>query len=352
MEFLDLKKEYGNMKSEIRDAVFNVLDNGIFIGGKEVDSFESEIANYCGTEHAISVNSGTDALLLSLEAIGVKGKEVITTPFTFIATAGAIIRAGGIPVFVDINENDFNINPDMIESKITSKTKVILPVHLFGKPCQMEKIIKLAKKHNIGVVEDAAQAFGAVNYDNKKIGSVGHVGCFSFYPTKNLGGMGDGGMIITNFDDLDYKIRILKNHGSSLEARYDNLVIGTNSRLDAIQATILRVKLKYLDKQIKERKENAKYYSKALNQEYFNDSTYNQYTIRIKNRDKFEVDFPYQIYYPKPLHLLKALEYLGYKEGDFPIAEKASKEVVSIPLLVSKEDQDYIINKIKKYVND
>ena len=350
MEFVDFKKEYGNMKSEISKAVQGVLNSGSFIGGEEVDKFENEVANYCETKHAISVNSGTDALFLSLEAIDVRGKEVITTPFTFIATVGTILRAGGIPVFVDINEDDFNINSDRIEAKITSRTKVILPVHLFGKPCRMGKIMRLAKQYDLMVVEDAAQAFGAINYDSKKIGSVGHVGCFSFYPTKNLGGMGDGGIIVTDSNDLNSKIRMLKNHGISPGSRYDSVMIGTNSRLDAIQAAILRVKLRYLDEQIKERKENAEYYSVALNQKYFEDSTYNQYTIRIKDRNKFDLDFLHQIYYPKPLHLSKALEYLGHREGDFPIAERASEEVVSIPLLVSKEDQDYIINKIKKYV--
>ena len=350
MEFIDFKREYANMKPEIEKAVSEVLSSGMFIGGSEVEAFEKDIANYCETKHAISVNSGTDALLLALEAIDVKGKEVITTPFTFVATVGAIIRAGGTPVFVDINKDDFNMNSDRIEAKITSKTKVILPVHLFGNPCHMGKIMRLAKQYDLFVVEDAAQAFGAINYDNRKIGSVGHVGCFSFYPTKNLGGMGDGGAVVTDSDDINEKIRMLKNHGSSPKHKYESLMVGTNSRLDAIQAVILRIKLRYLDARLKERKDNAEYYSAALNQKYFEDSTYNQYTLRIKNRDKLDLDFPHQIYYPKPLHLMKAFEYLQYKEGDFPVAEEASKEVVSIPLLVSRENQIYIINKIKKYV--
>jgi len=349
MEFYNLTKEYNEIKDEINQAIQNVLNSGQFIGGKEVEYLEKEIANYCGVKYAISVNSGTDALLLSLEAIDIKGKEVITTPFTFIATVGAIIRAGGIPVFVDINEDNFNIDVSKIKKVITQNTKAILPVHLFGNICQMKKIIRLAKDYGLVVIEDAAQAFGS-DYDKKKIGSFGHLTCFSFYPTKNLGGYGDGGMIVTNNKEFAYKIKLLKNHGSLPQSKYNSIIIGTNSRLDAIQASILRVKLKYVDKQIETRRKNAKYYSEKLNQPYFKNSSYNQYTIRIKNRNKVKLNFPYQIYYPKPLHLLKALEYLGYEKGNFPIAEKVAKEVISLPLLVSKEEQDYVIKQLKNYI--
>lgn len=349
MKFLDLTKEYNEIKDKINQAIQNVLNSGQYIDGNEVENFEKEIANYCGVKYAISVNSGTDALLLALESIDIKGKEVITTPFTFIATAGAIIRAGGIPVFVDINENDFNIDANKIKNAITKNTKVILPVNLFGNPCNVNKIMKLAKDYGLVMIEDSAQSFGN-NYGKKKGGLFGHISCFSFYPTKNLGGYGDGGMIITNNKEFAYKIKLLKNHGSLPQSKYNSIIIGTNSRLDEIQAAILRIKLKYVDRQIKIRRENAKYYSDALNQPYFKNSSYNQYTIRIKNRDKIKVDFPYQIYYPKPLHLLKSLEYLGYEKGDFPVAEKASEEVISLPLLVSKQEQDYVIRQIQNYI--
>jgi len=347
MEYLNLKSEYNDIKIEMDEAIHKVLDSGCFVGGEEVDKFEKEVATYCKTKYAISLSSGTDALFLSLIAIDVRGKEVITTPFTFVATAGAIVRAGGIPVFVDINENDFNIDTDKIEEKITQNTKAILPVHLFGKPCNMSKIMRLAKKYSIYVVEDAAQAFGSKNYDGKKIGSVGTIGAFSFYPTKNLACYGDGGMVVTNNKDLADKILLLKNHGSSPKSRYNSITVGTNSRLDSIQAAILRIKLKHLKKQIDRRRENAKYYSVYLNQLFFAKSSYNQYTIRIKNRKKLRVNFPYQIYYPKPIYLMKAFEYLGYEKGDFPVTEKASEEVISLPLLITREKQDYVVRQLR-----
>jgi dTDP-4-amino-4,6-dideoxygalactose transaminase len=338
MEFINLKKEYEFLENQIDDAVLNVLASGNYIGGKEVELFEKELAEYHNIKYAISCANGTDALFLSLKALGIgEGDEVITTPFTFIATAGAIVNVGAKPVFVDINYDDFNINIDLIEEKITSRTKAIIPVHLFGKQVEMNKLMELAKKHSIYIVEDAAQSFG-LQYQ-------GTCSCLSFYPTKNLAGMGDGGAILTNNKELNDKIRMLKNHG--IGETYVSEVIGINSRLDSIQAAILRVRLKYLDKSLKIRKENAKYYCEQLGIEFFEDSTYNQFTVRIQNREYQYFDFPTKIYYPVPLHLQPAFKYLGYKEGDFPESEKSSKEVISLPLLISREEQDEVIKKIK-----
>lgn len=338
MQFIDLKKEYENLENQIDDAVFNVLCSGNYIGGQEVELFEKELAEYHNVKYAIGVNSGTDALFLSLKALGIgEGDEVITTPFTFIATAGSIVNVGARPVFVDINPEDFNINVNLIEEKITFKTKAIIPVHLFGKQVEMNKIIELAKKYSLYVIDDAAQSFG-IQYQ-------GVCSCLSFYPTKNLAGMGDGGAILTNDKELNDRIRMLKNHG--IGETYVSEVVGINSRLDSIQAAILRIRLRYLDKNLKIRKENAKYYCEQLGIRFFEDSTYNQFTLRIQNRDFTYFDFPTKIYYPVPLHLHPAFKYLGYKEGDFPESEKASKEVISLPLLISREEQDEVIKKIK-----
>jgi len=348
MEFLNLKEEYSDLKEEIDASVSRVLESGCFIGGEEVEKLENELSVYLGVKYVVTVNSGTDALILALKSIDVRDYEVITTPFTFMATANAIVLAGGKPVFADINENDFNINVDKIKEKITDKTKVILPVHLFGNPCNMEEINKLSDK-NLKIVEDCAQAFGTKALDKKVENKVDNVKCFSFYPTKNLGCYGDGGAIATNSDELYNKIKLLKNHGASDKDRYNSQIIGTNSRLDSIQASILRIKLKYVDRLIEKRRENAKYYCDNLKQEFFPESTYNQYTIRIKDRDKLKVDFPYQIYYPKPLHLMKAFG-LEYKNGNFPVSEKASKEVISLPLLINRKQQDYVIRQIQNYI--
>ena len=246
MKFLDLKAQYNSIKEEVNGAIQKVLDSGVFIGGEEVEKLEKNIAEFCETKYAISVNSGTDALFLSLKALGIgKGDEVITTSFSFISTAEVIISLGAKPVFVDINPKTFNINVDKIEEKITEKTKAILPVHLFGQSVEMDRIKELAERYGLKIVEDAAQAIGA-KYKDKMIGSLGDAGCFSFYPTKNLGAYGDGGIITTNNEEVYSKIKLLKSHGSSKENKYLNLVSGFNSRLDSIQAAILNVKFKYL----------------------------------------------------------------------------------------------------------
>jgi len=365
MNFLDLSAQYRSIKGEIDEAIKRVLEGTVFIGGKEVEEFEKEVAQFCGVKYAIGLNSGTDALFLSLKAIGVgPGDEVITTPFTFIATAGVVANCGAKPVFVDIDPRTFNIDSSKIEGAITGKTKAILPVHLFGQMADMDEIMAIAKKHNLFVIEDAAQAIGA-EYKGKKAGTIGDLGCFSFFPSKNLGAYGDGGMVVTNSDELAEEIRLLKNHGSSPKEKYLNLIIGTNSRLDALQAAILRVKLKYLSKWSKERAEKASYYNGEL-KGIGNIMTpvtvsgrthiFHQYTIRTKSRDELqkylkEKEIPTMIYYPLPLHLQPAFKNLGLKLGDFPESEKVSKEVLSLPIYPELEEsiQNMIINGIKQF---
>lgn len=346
IDSLGIKRQYKLIKKEIDSSIKRVLDSGVFIGGEEVLKFEKELAKFLKVKYAVSVNSGTDALFLSLKALGIKeGDEIITTPFTFIATAEVIANLGARPVFADISET-FNINPKEIEEKITKKTKAIIPVHLFGKMADMKEIMKIARKHNLYVIEDSAQAIGA-----GKI--TGDLACFSFFPSKNLGGFGDGGAIATNNKSLAEKLKLLKSHGSSLNEKYLNLIPGFNSRLDAMQAAVLRVKLRHLLKWNKIRIEKARYYSNKLD---FKNNVFNQYTIRAKDRDKLKKylekkGIPANTYYPLPLHLQPAFKYLGYKKGDFPASEKASKEVLSLPVYpeLKKAEQDYIIKCIKDF---
>lgn len=361
--FLDLKRQYSAIKKEIDEAVFSVLSNTQFILGPEVKSFEEKVAAYCGTKFAIGVASGTDALLLSLRACGVKlGDEVITASFSFFATAGVISRLGAVPVFVDINPETYNINPDQIEKKITPKTKAIMPVHLFGQCADMDPITDIAKKHNLKIVEDAAQAIGA-EYKGEKAGAIGDFGCFSFFPSKNLGGVGDGGMVVTNNPDMAEMVRILRVHGS--KPKYYHSVVGYNSRLDTIQAAILSVKLRYLDDWTKKRREHAEVYNSAFKdldiitpkEESFNYHIYNQYTIAVKNRDELrnylkEKQVGHDTYYPVPLHLQECYKFLGYKKGDLPVSERKAGEVVSIPIYpeLAKEEQEYVISTIKEFV--
>ena len=273
IKFLDLTAQYKSIKKEIDVAIKGVLNSGQFIGGEEVENFEKEIAKFCGVKYAISVNSGTDALFLSLKALGIgPGDEVITTPFTFIATAGVIANCGANSVFIDIEPKTFNIDPRKIEEYLKSniqypksktKIKAILPVHLYGQMADMSEIMRIAKKYKLFVIEDAAQAIGA-EYKGKKAGAIGDLGCLSFFPSKNLGAYGDGGMVVTNNKKLSEKIRMMRNHGSSPKEKYLNLVLGTNSRLDSLQAAILRIKLKYLPKWSRERANKAFYYNNGL----------------------------------------------------------------------------------------
>jgi len=365
IKFLDLSSQYKSIKKEIDKAIKRVLESNQFIGGDEVKEFEKEIAKFCSTKYALSVNSGTDALFLSLKALGIGLRdEVITTPFTFISTAEVIANCGAKPVFVDIDPKTFNINPLKIEEKINKKTKAIIPVHLFGQMADMTRIMRIARKYGLYVIEDAAQAIGA-EYKNKKAGTFSDLGCFSFFPSKNLGGYGDGGMVVSNNEELAEKIRLLKNHGSSPKEKYLNLILGTNSRLDTIQAAILRVKLKHLEEWSKARAKKAGLYTNQLGKlkELITPSIasgrthiFHQYTIRVNEqvRDKLNKylssqGIPTMIYYPVPLHLQPAFKYLGYKKGDFPEAEKASEEVISLPIYpeLNKNDQNFIIKKIR-----
>lgn len=361
--FLDLKRQYGAIKKEMDEAVFSVLSNTQFILGPEVKSLEEKIASYCRTKFAIGVASGTDALLLSLRACGVKmGDEVITSGFSFFASAGVISRLGANPIFVDIDPETYNINPDQIEKKITPKTKAIMPVHLFGQCADMDPIMEVARKHNLKIVEDAAQAIGA-EYKGRKAGAIGDFGCFSFFPSKNLGGAGDGGMVVTDDPEMAEMVKILRVHGS--KPKYYHSTIGYNSRLDTLQAAILSVKLKYLDDWTKKRREHAEVYNSAFTdldmitpkEESFNYHIYNQYTIAVKNRDELrnylkEKQIGHDTYYPVPLHLQECYRFLGYKKGDLPVSEKKAEEVVSIPIYpeLTEEEQDYVISTIKEFV--
>lgn len=358
IEFLNLKRQNDSVKKGIDFAIKRIFDRANFIGGDEVKELENEIAKFCKVKYAISVNSGTDALFLSLKALGIKtSEEVITTPFTFIATAEVIANLGAKPVFVDIKEDTFNINPELIEKAITSKTKAIIPVHLFGRPTEMKKIMEIAKKYHLYVIEDAAQAFGA------GIGKMGDCRCFSFFPSKNLGGIGDGGMVVTNNKKLANKIRLLKNHGSLPKDKYKNLILGTNSRLDTVQAAVLKIKLKYLNIWNKKRKNIAQNYIKNLKNvkkiilpKISEGHIFNQFTIETGSRDELKnylekKGVETKIYYPLALHLQPALKYLGYKKGDFPISEKKTKEVLSLPIYPELEnnEQKYIIKNIIEF---
>lgn len=344
---LDLKIQYNSLRGEIEKAIHEISESGIFILGPNVAAFEKEVAAYHGVRYAVGVASGTDALHLALKAIGIKtGDEVITTPFTFIAAAEAITYDGGVPVFVDIDKETFNIDPAKIEEKITSRTKAIVPVHLFGSPANMDEIMAIAKKHRLRVIEDCAQAFGA-KYKGKATGSIGDAGCFSFYPSKNLGAYGDGGIIVTDDQEIYDTVKLLRNHGSAVV--YHHKFVGYNSRLDEFQAAILRIKLKHIDVYNQKRRDIAKTYSSLMSHSVKCPSVpsgtshvYHQYTIRSKKRDLIKKELADNaassvVYYPIPLHLQEAFGYLGHKPGDFPESEAAANEVLSLPIYPEME---------------
>ncbi|HEY3244496.1 MAG TPA: DegT/DnrJ/EryC1/StrS family aminotransferase [Phycisphaerae bacterium] len=342
---LDLKAQYATIRAEVRAAIDEVCDAQHFILGPQVEGLEREIAEYCGVRHAIGVSSGSDALLAALMArhIG-PGDEVITTPFTFFATAGAIARLGARPVLVDIRPACFNIDPARIEAVITPRTRALMPVDLFGQPCEIRRIIEIASRHHLFVVQDSAQTIGGQHH-GKRVGQYAHITTFSFFPSKNLGGFGDGGMIVTDDDELAEACRIIRVHGS--QPKYYYRRIGGNFRLDALQAAILRVKLKYLDGWSRQRRQNAAYYDRRFagtpvvtpTVYPHNESIYNQYTIRIPGgrRDSVaahlkEKGIGCEIYYPVPLHMQDCFAYLGHKAGDFPESEAAAREVLSLPI--------------------
>lgn len=347
---LDLKAQYSSIREEINEAVLKVIESGCYILGPNVDGLEEEVAAYCQTRFGVGVASGTDALYVSLLAIGIKpGDEVITVPFTFIATAEVITLLGAKPVFVDIDPLTFNIDPDKIEAAITEKTKAIIPVHLYGQPADLDPILSLASQYDLKVIEDGAQAIGA-EYKGKRIGAIGDLGALSFFPAKNLGAYGDGGMVVTNNEDLAERIKMLRVHGS--KEKYHHSVIGFNARLDELQAAILRVKLKYLPDWTEARREKAAAYNQGLkdcavitpSEAPFARHVYNQYTIRSSRRDELKEHLaangiPTAIHYPMPLHLQEAFSFLEYKKGDFPESEQAASEVLSLPIYPELSDQ-------------
>jgi dTDP-4-amino-4,6-dideoxygalactose transaminase len=366
VSLLDLKAQYAEIQSEIIDAVDRVLESQHFILGPIVEAFEAEIAQYVGAKFAIGCGSGSDALLLALMALGIgPDDEVITTPFTFGGTADSIARLGARPVFVDIHPETFNLDERQLEAAMTHRTRAVMPVHLFGLPSNMNVILEIARRQEILVVEDAAQAIGSKSC-GEGIGALGTFGCFSFFPSKNLGGAGDGGMITTNDPQLAQAVRALRVHGSKRKYHYE--VIGMNSRLDALQAAILRVKLRHLDEWTAGRRRNA-YRYRELFAEYGllerislpcpgNDSfhVYNQYTIRAPHRDQLlgylrEHGISTEVYYPSPLHLESAFAYLRYRVGAFPQAEAACQEVLSLPIYpeLTAEKQQAVVAAIASF---
>lgn len=362
---IDLKKQFASIHQEMKDAIIQVLESGNYILGPKVNELEKKIAERLGVKHAIAVGNGTDALVLTLEAFGIgKGDEVITTPFTFFATSEAITRVGATPVFVDIDPKTYLLDAHKVKEKITSNTKAIIPVHLFGLPADMDEIQSIANKHNLVVIEDAAQAFGAV-YKEKSVGSIGDAGCFSFFPTKNLGTIGDGGMITTSNDTVAETIRRLRVHGS--KEKYYHVEAGYNSRLDEIHAAILLVCLKEIDHWNERRNAIAEYYSLRLKATNGLESpmsmpdrshVYHLYCITSPKREEIirslkNASIQTGIYYPLCLHLQDAYKSLGYTHGDFPIAERVSKEIFAIPMhpFLLKEEQNKIV-KIMKQVSD
>tara|TARA_Y100001970_G_C14222505_1_gene853515 strand:+ start:987 stop:2192 length:1206 start_codon:yes stop_codon:yes gene_type:complete len=384
-----LEKQLSNLGEELEEAVLNVLKSGHYIGGKEILKFENSFSEFIGTDYTLGCNSGTDALVLSLRALGIgKGDEVITSSFSFFATAEAISNVGAVPVFVDINSDDFLMNLDLIETAITSSSKAIIPVHLFGRSVDMQKLMNIANKYNLKVIEDCAQASGS-EWNNKKVGSWGDVGCFSFFPTKNIGAAGDGGAVTTSNEEIAIKIRELSMHG--MPQRYLHNDFGYNSRLDAIQAAILNVKLPHLNNWIEKRKSIAYNYNLKLTKNNHVllpkmisnscQSTFNQYVLRLEDnkrinnnvKDKFNIEFKdnpsfrnwvkYKltleglntiIYYPRPINLQPAYDNFNCSKIPLPITEKICQEVLSLPIFpeMNNEEQDYVITKFNDIIDN
>ncbi|MDQ0218434.1 DegT/DnrJ/EryC1/StrS family aminotransferase [Peribacillus cavernae] len=364
---LDLTEQYQGLRDEMLKALDDVMSKAHFILGDNVKKLESDVAKYSNVNHGIGVANGSDAIHIALQASGVgPGDEVIVPAFTFFATAGAVARAGATPVYADIDPRTFNIDPASIEKAVTDKTKAIVLVHLYGQMADMDAIAAVAKKHNLAVIEDAAQAIGA-KYKGKTVGELGTAATYSFFPTKNLGAYGDGGMIVTNDTELAEKMRVIRVHGS--KPKYHHHVLGYNSRLDELQAAVLNVKFPHLDTWIKLRREKANTYTQLLNEalkdnvvtpfiEEHNEHVFHQYTIRVQRRDELQAflkehGVATMIYYPKPLHLQPVFEELGYKEGDLPETEKACAEAISLPMYpeLKQEQQEYVVKKIAEFYN-
>lgn len=367
-DFLDLRAQFQTIREETIQAAIRVLESQHFILGREVQAFENEMAEHLGARHAIGCASGSDALILALMALGIgPGDEVITTPFTFVATMGSIARVGATPVLVDIDPLTFNIDPAGIEAAITPRTRAILPVHLFGLPADMGPILRLAEGKNLHVIEDAAQAIGA-RYRGQMAGTIGSVGCYSFFPSKNLGGAGDGGLLTTQNPELATRLKHLRVHGSGMKYHHEEL--GVNSRLDALQAAILRVKLPRLTEWTKARQLHADAYRELFQiaglQERVSSPpvpspdfvhVYNQFVVRVRERDNLRKflranGIPTEIYYPLPLHLQPAFAYLNYREGQFPVAESASHEALALPIYpeLTESQQQQIVQAITHFV--
>lgn len=382
---LDLKPQYKALKKELDETLIRIAESQYFILGPEVERMEKAFNNYLGCKYSLGVSSGTDALLIALMAIDIKpGDEVIVPTFSFFATAGVVARLNAVPVLVDSDPVTFNISSADIEKKVTRKTKAVIPVHLFGQSCEMDEIIAVAKKHNLKVIEDAAQAIGVQYKDGKCVGTIGDIGCFSFFPSKNLGCFGDGGLVTTNDDKLGEKLRILRVHGG--EPKYYHKVIGGNFRLDALQAAILNVKLPHLDSWSEKRRMNAAVYTKLFIEKglaaeegkssfdsknkvllpkaiyanakstFKNYHIYNQYNIRVEKRDELrkylaEKEIGTEIYYPVPFHLQECFAYLGNKPGDFPLAEQAANTSIALPIFpeLTVEQLSYVVDSIKEF---
>lgn len=364
---LDLSEQYQGLRSEILDVLDQVMSSSQFILGSNVKKLEQDVAEFSNVAHADGCANGSDAIHIALQALGVgPGDEVITTPFTFFATGGAIVRAGATPVYVDIDPVTFNIDPAKVEEAITDKTKAILPVHLYGQMANMEKLAEIAKKHNLFIVEDAAQAIGA-KQNGKSVGELGDAATYSFFPTKNLGAYGDAGMIVTNNEDTAEKMRVIRVHGS--KPKYYHHVLGYNSRLDEMQAAILNVKFPHLPEWGELRRERAAEYTRLLQEKVGghvqvpveaegNYHVFHQYTIRAEKRDELQAYLKEQgvatmIYYPLPLHVQPVFKNLGYKEGDLPLSEKAANEALSLPMFpeLKQEQQEYVVSKIAEFYN-
>ena len=352
---LDLKAQYAPIRDEVRRAIDEVCDSQQFILGPQMEALEKTVAAYSGCAHGVGVSSGTDALLVALMALDLRaGDEVITTPYSFFATAGVVARLGARPVFVDIEPRSYNINPSLIERAITPRTRAILPVHLYGQCADLDPILRFG----LPVIEDAAQAIGA-EYKGRRAGSMGVLGCLSFFPTKNLGGFGDAGMVVTNDDALAERLRVLRVHGS--QPKYYHRFIGGNFRLDALQAAVLNVKLPHLEAWTRRRQENAAFYDQRLagpaavwkSAGDRNYHIYNQYIIRSAQRDKLQAHLKAagigtEIYYPVPLHLQECFANLGYRPGDFPVAEAAARETLALPIYpeLMSEQLEYVVTTI------
>jgi dTDP-4-amino-4,6-dideoxygalactose transaminase len=362
LHLVDIIGQYKRIKPEVDDAIHRVLESGQFILGKEVEEFERNVQRYLDVQHAVGCASGTDALQVAMMALGIgPGDEVMTTPFTFVATVETIVLLGAKPVFVDIELESYDLNPDLVENAITKKTKAIIPVHLYGQPADMDKLLNIANKHNLHLIEDAAQAIGA-EYKGQKVGTIGDIGCISFFPSKNLGAYGDAGMVVTNDKRLADRMRMIIVHGSKV--RYYHDILGVNSRLDTIQAAVLNVKLKYLNKWNRMRVEAALRYNDLfrgtpiITPAVKPDRThiFHQYTIRVKKREELtkylqERKIPFAIYYPVPLHRQKAFQHLADPEQKFPVTEQCTREVLSLPMHteLTFEMQEYIVQAIKEF---